>query len=123
LNTVPFVLQKKGTGALMRRFLREQTKLAPFFDQYLSFHAKRIQSRIADGDRDVKRNYAWIGEEFIYIDPARFFYEEELQNPERIRLEWWKATYRVRRWVSQNEPGQLAAFDAEADAYLHLILP
>ncbi len=89
LNAIPFVLQKKGTGTLMKRFLTDPSKLASFFDEFFSFHAKRIYFRIADGDRDVKRNYAWIGDEFIYIDPARFFYEEKLGNPERIRLEWW----------------------------------
>jgi len=118
LNTVPFVLQKKGEGSLMSPLLKDKSKLPSFFDQFFSFHAERIRFKIADGDRDIKRNYAWIGEEFIYIDPARFFYEEKLDDPKRIQLEWWKATYRVRRWVAKNAPEQLPLFDMKMQEYL-----
>jgi hypothetical protein len=118
LNAIPFVLQRKGTGSLMKPFLTDPSKLPSFFDAFLSFHAKRIRCRIADGDRDIKRNYAWIGDSFLYIDPARFFYEEKLTHPECLRREWWKATHRVRRWLSQNAPDQLAPFDAKAEQYL-----
>jgi hypothetical protein len=122
LNTIPFVLQKKGIGTLMGRFLMDQSKLPSFFDAFFSFHAKRIRCRVADGDRDIKRNYAWIEDSFLYIDPARFFYEEKLAHSEPIRREWWKATHRVRRWICKNSPDLLALFDAKADEYLRSLL-
>jgi hypothetical protein len=117
LNAVPFVLQKKGKGTLLGELDADKSKLLTFFDQFLAFHAKRISLRIADGDRDIKRNYCWIGDQFIYIDPARFFYEEDLRNPERMQLEWWKATYRLRQWLAKYAPEQLAAFDAKVEKY------
>lgn len=104
LNLFPFVLQKKGTGRLLDR---------PSIDQFLAFHAKRIGYCIADGDRDIKRNYSWIGDNLLYIDPARFFYEERLKDPERRALEWWRATYRLREWLVKHAPEQVNDFDAK----------
>ncbi len=111
LNTVPFVLQKKGNGTFLERL--KGPDLPSILDQFFAFHTKRISLRIADGDRDIKRNYSWAGDELLYIDPARFSYEENLKNPERNRLEWWKATYRLREWLVKNASEQLDAFDTK----------
>lgn len=124
LNTVPFVLQKKGTGKLLNRLSKaeSQEELTGMIEQFLAFHSKRIGSFIADGDRDVKRNYAWNGDDLLYIDPARFSFQKNGWQPERYNREWWGATYRLRRWISKNAPERLAYFDEKVNEYKNLSL-
>lgn len=122
LNKVPFVLQRKGTGNLLCKLEESKSNLDPIIDQFLAFHLKRILLNIADGDRDIKRNYSWIDGELAYIDPARFFYEKNLHEPARARLEWWKATYRLRSWLEKNAPDQLSAFNSKVEANIQTTL-
>jgi hypothetical protein len=117
LNQVPFVLQKKGSGSFyksLRKAVQNGT-LDVLVDPFLAFHQKRISLCIADYDRDIKRNYCWDGTTLQYIDPARCFFEPNLKNPARFRLEWWKATHRLRKWISRQAPDQLASFDSKLE--------
>lgn len=109
LNAVPFVIQKKGSGSFYKSL--KLGRLDQMIDAYLSFHQKRIALNIADHDRDIKRNYCWNGNSLQYIDPARIFYEPRMSDPKRRKLEWWKATHRLRKWLSKHAPDRVESFD------------
>ena len=116
LNTVPFVIQKKGIGSFYQSL--QSGRLDQMIDAFLSFHQKRIGLNIADHDRDIKRNYCWNGDSLQYIDPARFFYEPRLSDPERRKLEWWKATHRLRKWLVKHAPDRVESFDNKVNLLL-----
>ncbi len=116
LNKVPFVLQKKGAGSFFEALKGDQIHLDQMVDSYLDFHARRIQAFIADHDRDFQRNYCWDGSTIQYIDPARCYFEPRLIETERFLLEWWKATHRLRKWISTEAPGHLEHFDQKLQA-------
>jgi len=118
LNRVAFVLQKRGHGTLLGKLSEvkhnsEQLRLV--LDEYLALHAKRIALSIADYDRDIRANYAWGDKGLLYIDPARFYSEPKLQNPARLKHEWWSCTYRLRKWLVKQVPEQVAWFDGEVE--------
>lgn len=117
LNRVPFVLQKKGSGKLLSHLSHAQSPLEfeNMIEQFLAFHMKRISLCIADGDRDIKRNYSWKGETLLYIDPARFSLEKKMKEGRRFEREWWGCTYRLRSWIAKNRPDKLEYFDRRVE--------
>lgn len=114
LNEVPFVLQKQGTE-LFSHAIKDEARLDQYVTQFLDFHVRRTGQCIADYDRDYKRNYLLQDETLLYIDPARFFYEPNLKNEQRLRFEWWKATHRLRKWIGKNAPDRLLSFDRKVE--------
>jgi len=108
LNQVPFILQKKGNGPFLTGLEQNRTEI---LDQFFAMHRKRIALCIADHDRDIRRNYCWDGKELLYIDPARFYYDLELQDPKRALAEWKKVTYPLRKWLKAHAPDEVALID------------
>lgn len=106
LNTVPFIVQKKGTSNFL--FASDPQSA---IDQFLAIHEKRIRCKIADLDTDIYHNYSWNKDRLLYIDPARFFYEDNLLSPERLSQEWYQTTLPVRDWLQQHASHELTAFD------------
>ena len=108
LNQIPFVLQKKAEpfypmldGDLLESGIR----------QFVSLIGKRIAKNIADSDHDVEHNFGIYEGKVVHIDPGRLHVDEHLQEPERLRHEWWSATHRFRKWLEQKHPGSIAFFD------------
>jgi hypothetical protein len=114
LNRVPFVLQKKGKPiyeGLDAAYKRDGfSGLCREIDTFLGLVAKRIAKNIADADTDVEHNWGYVQGRLFHLDPGRLFYDERLQEPERLIQEWHNATHGLHKWLKAHYP--------EADAYL-----
>jgi hypothetical protein len=118
LNRVPFVLQKKGEpiySGLEAIYEKEGLSgLCREIDVFLAAVSKRIAKNIADADTDVANNWGYVEGRLFHLDPGRLFYDEKLQEPERLRQEWNNATRGLHKWLKVHYP--------EADAYLERYL-
>ncbi len=114
LNAIPFVLQKKGIpfySALDAAFIAEREGgLYRLLDRFVDSVADRIALHIGDADHDVEHNWAVCGNEVFHLDPGRFYIDEELFDPPRLKNEWWRATHCLSKWLGVHYPG--------ADLYL-----
>lgn len=108
LNQIPFVLQKKTNPFYP---MLNDDFLESGIQQFVSLIGKRISKNIADSDHDVEHNFGIYEGKVIHIDPGRLHIDESLQEPERLRHEWWSATHRFRKWLEQEHPGSVAFFD------------
>jgi hypothetical protein len=120
LNEVPFILQKKAESSLPELLMkaREEGTIGDLLEQFLSIHRQRISLCIADYDRDIYENYGWDGKRLIYIDPARFYREQNLADPLLCLAEWFKVTEPIRKWLLENARGELPSFDAKINQFL-----
>jgi hypothetical protein len=119
LNQVPFILQKKASIAFLDQLSHSKhnkEELRSWLDQYISINLKRISLSIANKDKHIKDNYRCEKKRLVYIDPGRYYVEQELLNPEFLKSEWNKATYELRAWIAQNVPSELVYFDDLADS-------
>ena len=108
LNQIPFVLQKKAEpfyAMLEAGFLKSGIK------QFVSLIGKRIAKNIADSDHDVEHNFGVYEGKVVHIDPGRLYVDELLQEPQRLKHEWWSATHRFRKWLEREHPESVAFFD------------
>ena len=99
LNEVPFILQEKAESSFLET-LENSADVRPLLEQYMAMQQKRIALGIANHDRHIKDNYRCQGNRLIYIDPGRYFLDEKLS----VEAEWDKATYELKRWVSEKMP-------------------
>ncbi len=114
LNTIPFVLQKKGIpfySVLDAAFATEgEEGLHRLLDRFLDSISLRIEKKIGDADHDVEHNWAVLGNQVFHLDPGRFYIDEELSNPQKLKSEWWRATHCLAAWLKKRYP--------EAELYL-----
>ncbi|HSX10750.1 MAG TPA: hypothetical protein VLF94_03420 [Chlamydiales bacterium] len=114
LNSVPFVLQKRGIpfySGLEAIYQKEGLAgLCREIDAYVEGIEKRIAKQIADGDRDVEHNWGYVDGQIFHLDPGRLYYDETLVQPARLQLEWRNATRNFHKWLKKNYP--------EGDKYL-----
>lgn len=111
LNSVPFVLQKKGEPFYSAI---ETLPLKEGIVQFVDLIANRIAMGIADSDHNVESNFAICEGKVIQIDPGRY----HLLNMERkktVQQEWWSATHRFRNWLEKNHPESVRFFDQEIE--------
>lgn len=118
LNRVPFVLQKKGEPIYAGlEMVFEKDGLPGLYreiDAFIGLVSKRIAKNIADADSDVEHNWGYVDGRLFHLDPGRLFYDEKLQEPDRLSQEWHNGTYGLHKWLKRHYP--------EADAYLERCL-
>ncbi len=108
LNEFPFVLQRKAEPFYPAL---ESLPIEDAIEQFLLLIAQRIEKKIGDADHDVEHNFGVIQGRVIHFDPGRFYFEEHLLEPQRLRQEWWSATHRFRNWLKEKRPESVTFFD------------
>ena len=115
LNQIPFILQKKASLSFFDQLhlvKDKQEELQSWIDQYISLNRKRISLLIANQDKHIKNNYRCEKGRLIYIDPGRYYINEELLNFEFLKDEWYKATYELKAWMTYNAPSEIVYLEA-----------
>lgn len=108
LTVTPFVLQKKGTPfyeGLKAIYEKEgRVGLQREIDAYLSAISLRISKNIADADTDVEHNWGYVDGKLFHLDPGRLYYED-LSDPQKLQMEWHRATRKLSKWLAMHYPG------------------
>jgi hypothetical protein len=117
LNSLPFVLQKRGTPLyvwLDELYKKEGNQgLCRAVDEFVFEVQRRISKNIADADHDVEHNWGYVDGHIFHLDPGRLYYQD-LTEPVRLREEWARATRNLDRWLKIHYP--------EASAHLQNVL-
>jgi hypothetical protein len=104
LNTVPFVLQKKGTPlyAAIELKIREQKFIEAnaLIEQFFSLIRHRISQQIGDKDHDVEHNFGVANGKILHLDPGRLYLDPNLQTEKAQDKQWWSSTHRFTQWLS-----------------------
>ena len=90
LNRTAFVLQKKAVPFTER--------LAAARESYSALLELRICRGIGDYEHHIDRNFGWLGEELILLDPGRLFRDPDLATQERATQERELFTARFEKW-------------------------
>lgn len=108
LNTVPFVLQRKGEPFyehLEKVYSQEGDEgLLREIDTFLGQIALRISKKIADADADIEHNWGYVDGKIFHLDPGRLYLDPSLGEKERQLGEWRNATHRFQKWLRKTHP-------------------
>lgn len=108
LNRTAFVLQKKAQPYLAHLKEVKQKEgalgLRREIDDLIRFVSSRIDKRIADYDHDIDKNLGYLDGRILFIDPGRFFKDEQLAEEKRGLMERWKAVHRLHKWLLKIDP-------------------
>ena len=120
LDTLDFVLQKKGELALplLAAKAKAGEDVGPYLDQILALIAKRCAAGIGDKDPVFKRNLALVGDRPIAIDFGCFYQDQSLKTPSGRHLALYFETQKLGRWISKNIPAQRELFDTKLRSFI-----
>jgi hypothetical protein len=114
LNDVPFVLQRKGDPfypSLQQIQKREgNDAMLSVLDDFLEMISLRISLGIGDGDHDIEHNFGILDGKPFHLDPGRLF-SLKTMDKEELSHQWWVATHSLRKWLKNEYPDLVAAFD------------
>ncbi len=117
LDTVPFILQKRGTlayDAITCWMTKGEIKKAEEgIRNLLKLATYRCQVGIFDKDPDFSTNFGFIGDTPFQIDFGRLSLSEEEKRPEVYRLEMVRITRDFEAWIAENHPDLLDSFRKE----------
>lgn len=105
---LPFVLQRKGI--LFYEALNEIYEKEGFLglkreiDSFIAAIDRRISKKIADGDHDVEHNWGYVDGHIFHLDPGRLYYDPTLDEPCRVKQEWYRATHNFVKWLKKHHP-------------------
>lgn len=101
LNRVAFILQKRATSLID---VIEDRGAKEVIDSYCLFLKNRCEKKISDDDRDVMRNFGFLGDRLINLDPGRLFFSQRLETREGLEKEVRIATKRLKKYLLKNHP-------------------
>jgi hypothetical protein len=108
LNRVAFVIQKKAKPYLthLEEVLEKKglEGIKEEIDCWINFCSKRIEKKISDYDHDIWQNVGALNGEILFIDPGKFYRNEQIFEKDQFALEWWKATHRLHHWLVIHHP-------------------
>lgn len=114
LNSVPFILQRKGEliyDSLQKIYeTKGEQAFLSALDDFLDLIALRITLGIADGDHDVEHNYGFLDDKPFHLDPGRL-YLRDLSSKHALTHEWWVGTHGMRKWLKKAYPDLVSQFD------------
>ncbi len=90
LNRTAFVLQKKAVPFTER--------LAAAKESYCALLDLRISRGIGDYEHHIDRNFGWLEEELIFLDPGRLYRDPTLTTNKRAAQERELFTARFEKW-------------------------
>ena len=117
LDTVPFLLQKKGTlaydtiDAWMEKGEIEKAKTG--IQNLLTLALQRCKKGIFDKDPDFSTNFGFIENIPFHIDFGRFTLDPQEKDPSVHRPEMIRITQDFRHWIEKNHSDLLPYFDKQ----------
>ncbi len=124
LNSIPFVLQRKGVP--FREALEEilETRgiegILKVIDSFVEAVSLRISKQIGDGDRNVMDNWGYVDGHIFHLDPGRLYYKE-LKDSKLLEQEWESATHDFHKWLKKKCPEGASYFLDRGKAQLNEI--
>lgn len=120
LHHIPFVLQRKGSSFYAGLdAIYEKEKLMGLYreiDCFLRAVAVRIEKHIADDDSDVEHNWGYVDGHIFHLDPGRLYYDEDLAESARFKIEWNRATRTFHKWLKSHYPEASVYFEKRRSA-------
>ena len=108
LNRTAFVIQKKAKPYLAHLEEAWEKKglegIKREIDAWIDFCSRRIAKKISDYDHDIWQNVGALDGEILFIDPGKFYRNDQIFEEHQYALEWWKATHRLHHWLAIHHP-------------------
>jgi hypothetical protein len=112
LDSYRFVIQKKALPLEKTLLLAKQTaQMEPYLDALLSLLSQRSSKGIINCDRNLFRNFGFIGQKAIEIDFGNYRYSSDVRAPDLRTKEIRRFTASLRVWLESYAPEWVAYLD------------